>query len=114
MSKNRRNNWIMAALALSLLVGTTTISSCSSENVPEEPERPGANEAPSTLEIAGEHDVWMWTITLKENKNFLMRLATSPIRWTGGKIFGFRLKGKISDPAWSYEQNIISLPSVLK
>ena len=57
----------MAALALSLLVGTATITSCSSENVPEEPERPGANEAPSTLEIAGEHDVWMWTITLKEN-----------------------------------------------
>ena len=67
MSKNRRNNWIMAALALSLLVGTATITSCSSENVPEEPERPGANEAPSTLEIAGEHDVWMWTITLNEN-----------------------------------------------
>ena len=46
-------------------------------------------------------------ITLKDNKNFLMQLATSPIRWTGGKIFGFRIKGKIDDPSWSYEQNII-------
>jgi hypothetical protein len=38
---------------------------------------------------------------------FLMRLATSPIRWTGGKIFGFRLKGKIDEPSWSYEQNLL-------
>ena len=53
-------------------------------------------------------------ISLKKNENLLMHLATTPIRWPFAKIFGFRLKGKISDPAWSYEQNIISLPSVLK
>ena len=39
-----------------------------------------------------------------------MRLATTPIRWPFAKIFGFRLKGAIDNPTWSYEQNIISLP----
>ena len=53
-------------------------------------------------------------ISLKENKNWFARLATTPIRWPFAKIFGFRLKGALSNPTWSYEQNIISLPSVLK
>ena len=53
-------------------------------------------------------------ISLKENKNWLARIATTPIRWPFAKIFGFRLKGAIDNPTWSYEQNIISLPSVLK
>ena len=53
-------------------------------------------------------------ISLKENKNWLARLATTPIRWPFAKIFGFRLKGAIDNPTWSYEQNIISLPSVMK
>ena len=53
-------------------------------------------------------------ITLKKNENLLMRLATTPIRWPFAKIFGFRLKGAIDTPDWSYEQNIIPLPSVLK
>lgn len=53
-------------------------------------------------------------ISLKENENWLARLATTPIRWPFAKIFGFRLKGTLSNPTWSYEQNIISLPSVLK
>jgi len=43
-----------------------------------------------------------------------VRLATTPIRWPFAKIFGFRLKGPIDNPDWSYEQNIISLPSALK
>ena len=49
-------------------------------------------------------------ISLKENENWLARLATTPIRWPFAKIFGFRLKGAIDNPSWSYEQNIISLP----
>lgn len=49
-------------------------------------------------------------ISLKKNENLLMRLATTPIRWPFAKIFGFRLKGAIDNPTWSYEQNIISLP----
>jgi hypothetical protein len=49
-------------------------------------------------------------ISLKKNENLLMRLATTPIRWPFAKIFGFRLKGPIDNPTWSYEQNIISLP----
>ena len=53
-------------------------------------------------------------ISLKENKNWFARLATTPIRWPFAKIFGFRLKGVLGNPSWSYEQNIISLPSVLK
>ena len=49
-------------------------------------------------------------ISLKKNENWLARLATTPIRWPFAKIFGFRLKGAIDNPSWSYEQNIISLP----
>ena len=50
-------------------------------------------------------------ITLKKSEGFLMRLATTPIRWPFSKIFGFRLKGPIDNPNWSYEQNLISLPT---
>ena len=53
-------------------------------------------------------------ITLKKNESVLMRIATTPIRWPFAKIFGFRLKGPIDNPAWSYEQNLIPLPSALK
>ena len=53
-------------------------------------------------------------ISLKENENWLARLATTPIRWPFAKIFGFRLKGAIDNPSWSYEQNIIPLPAALK
>ena len=63
--------------------------------------------ATGTYDIPKDDLAFSGNITLKDNKNFLMQLATSPIRWTGGKIFGFRLKGKIDDPSWSYEQNII-------
>ena len=49
-------------------------------------------------------------ISLKKNENWLARLATTPIRWPFAKIFGFRLKGGIDNPTWSYEQNIIPLP----
>ena len=63
--------------------------------------------ATGTYDISKDNLAFTGNITLKDNKNFLMQLATSPIRWTGGKIFGFRIKGKIDDPSWSYEQNII-------
>ena len=63
--------------------------------------------ATGTYDISKDDLAFTGNITLKDNKNFLMQLATSPIRWTGGKIFGFRIKGKIDDPSWSYEQNII-------
>ena len=63
--------------------------------------------ATGTYSIPKDRLAFTGNITLKENKNFLMRLATSPIRWTGGKIFGFRLKGKIDEPSWTYEQNIL-------
>ena len=63
--------------------------------------------ATGTYDIPKDDLAFTGNITLKDNKNFLMQLATSPIRWTGGKIFGFRIKGKIDDPSWSYEQNII-------
>ena len=63
--------------------------------------------ATGTYNIPKDKLAFSGNITLKENKNFLMRLATSPIRWTGGKIFGFRLKGKIDEPSWTYEQNIL-------
>ena len=53
-------------------------------------------------------------ISLKKNENWFARIATTPIRWPFAKIFGFRLKGPIDKPNWSYEQNIISLPSALK
>ncbi len=53
-------------------------------------------------------------ITLRKNEGLLMRLATTPIRWPFAKIFGFRLNGPIDKPNWSYEQNIISLPSARK
>ena len=53
-------------------------------------------------------------ISLKKNENWLARLATTPIRWPFAKIFGFRLKGAIDNPSWSYEQNIIPLPAALK
>ena len=73
-----------------------------------------AINAAGTYDIPKDNLAFSGNITLKKNEGLLMRLATTPIRWPFAKIFGFRLKGPIDNPNWSYEQNIISLPSALK
>ncbi|MBO7687768.1 MAG: hypothetical protein J6V72_15355 [Kiritimatiellae bacterium] len=73
-----------------------------------------AINAVGKYDIPGDDLDFSGNITLKKNEGMLMRLATTPIRWPFAKIFGFHLKGEIDNPTWSYEQNIISLPSVLK
>ncbi len=73
-----------------------------------------AINAAGTYNIPKDDLAFSGNITLKKNESFLVRLATTPIRWPFAKIFGFRLKGPIDNPDWSYEQNIISLPSALK
>ena len=73
-----------------------------------------AINAVGTYDIPKDDLGFSGNITLKKNESFLMRIATTPIRWPFAKIFGFRLKGPIDNPAWSYEQNLIPLPSALK
>ena len=73
-----------------------------------------AINAVGKYDIPGDDLDFSGNITLKKNEGMLMRLATTPIRWPFAKIFGFHLKGAIDNPTWSYEQNIISLPSALK
>ena len=68
MEKDTKKNRMWAAALLCGLTMAAGLSACSSDDsVPEEPDRPQPSEAPSTLQISGKHDVWMWTITLKEN-----------------------------------------------
>ena len=70
-----------------------------------------AINASGAYDIPNDDLAFSGNITLKKNEGFLMRLATTPIRWPFAKIFGFRLKGPIDNPNWSYEQNLISLPT---
>ena len=70
-----------------------------------------AINATGSYDIPKDDLAFSGNITLKKNEGFLMRLATTPIRWPFAKIFGFRLKGPIDNPNWSYEQNLISLPT---
>ena len=70
-----------------------------------------AINASGAYDIPKDNLAFSGNITLKKNEGFLMRLATTPIRWPFAKIFGFRLKGPIDNPNWSYEQNLISLPT---
>ena len=65
-----------------------------------------------TYDMSKDKLAFSGNITLKKNESTFMRIATLPIRWTGEKIFGFRLKGKINNPSWSYEQNIIPKPII--
>ena len=70
-----------------------------------------AINATGSYDIPKDDLAFSGNIPLKKNEGFLMRLATTPIRWPFAKIFGFRLKGPIDNPNWSYEQNLISLPT---
>ena len=72
-----------------------------------------AINATGTYDMSTTNLAFSGNITLKENKNPFVHLATSPIRWTGGKIFGFRLTGTINNPSWSYEQNIIKTKDII-
>ena len=66
MEMKTRKNGLWALALLCGLTMTAGLMSCN-EDVPEEPEKPQPNETPSTLQISGEHEVWMWTVTLKQN-----------------------------------------------
>ena len=66
-----------------------------------------AISATGTYDIPKDDLSFSGDISLSKNKNLLVHLATSPIRGTFALIFGFHLKGKIDDPSWSYEQNIL-------
>ncbi len=72
-----------------------------------------AINATGTYDMSTTNLAFSGNITLKENENPFVHLATSPIRWTGGKIFGFRLTGPINNPSWSYEQNIIKTKDII-
>lgn len=67
MEKETRRNHIWALALMCGLAMTAGLTSCNNDDVPEEPEKPQPSEVPSTLQISGEHEVWMWTVTLKEN-----------------------------------------------
>ncbi len=66
MEKKTRKNRLWALALLCGLTMTAGLTSCH-DDVPEEPEKPQPSVAPSKLQISGTHEVWMWTITLKEN-----------------------------------------------